>query len=56
MCYKEEGLSEDKYKVSLRSIGKEDTTIISAQFGGGGHLNASGFTISKKDFESWIAK
>lgn len=34
-----------EYKVSLRSIGKIDANGIAAQFGGGGHKNAAGFTF-----------
>lgn len=33
------------YKYSLRSIGDVDTTVTSKQFGGGGHKNASGFSV-----------
>ena len=43
----------DRYIVSLRSLDKEDTTEISKIYGGGGHLNASGFNIDKKSFDSW---
>jgi nanoRNase/pAp phosphatase (c-di-AMP/oligoRNAs hydrolase) len=44
---------QSRYKISLRSIGEEDTTVISKSFGGGGHKNASGFTIDRNIFESW---
>ncbi len=43
-----------KMKVSLRSIGDEDTTVISQAFGGGGHRNASSFIVDTIEFESWI--
>ena len=43
-----------KMKVSLRSIGDEDTTDISQAFGGGGHRNASSFIVDTIEFESWI--
>jgi len=43
-----------KMKVSLRSIGDEDTTVISQFFGGGGHRNASSFIVDTIDFETWI--
>jgi oligoribonuclease NrnB/cAMP/cGMP phosphodiesterase (DHH superfamily) len=36
--------NKKEYRVSLRSCGDIDTTIISTQYGGGGHKNASGFT------------
>ena len=32
--------------VSLRSIGDMDVSIIAKDFGGGGHKNASGFTLN----------
>ena len=54
LAYREGNLGQDMYKISLRSIDNEDTTIISKQFGGGGHLNASGFNIPKVDFEKWL--
>ncbi|XP_038687250.1 uncharacterized protein LOC119986671 isoform X2 [Tripterygium wilfordii] len=40
-------------KVSLRSIGSEDTTLISQEFGGGGHRNASSFLIKYDEFTRW---
>lgn len=53
LAYKMEGM-EDKYQISLRSIGSnEDTTVISQVYGGGGHLNASGFSVSASELESW---
>lgn len=42
-----------KIKVSLRSIGNEDTTAVSQAFGGGGHRNASSFVTDTAVFESW---
>jgi nanoRNase/pAp phosphatase (c-di-AMP/oligoRNAs hydrolase) len=52
VVYVEERMGNDnRYMVSLRSIGEhEDTTKISRLFGGGGHLNASGFNITKDEF------
>jgi len=46
---------EDKgaWKVSLRSIGNEDTTVISKHFGGGGHLNASSFLLQRSQWNQW---
>ncbi|MQL87108.1 hypothetical protein Taro_019641 [Colocasia esculenta] len=38
-------------KVSLRSIGSEDTSTISQAHGGGGHRNASSFMLSDVDLE-----
>ncbi|KAL3159526.1 hypothetical protein ABBQ38_009941 [Trebouxia sp. C0009 RCD-2024] len=42
-----------KIKVSLRSIGDEDTTAVSQAYGGGGHKNASSFVTDISEFESW---
>lgn len=35
------------YVVSLRSDGRKDTSVVSEMFGGGGHKNASGFTLKE---------
>ena len=40
-------------KVSLRSIGDEDTTVVTQAYGGGGHRNASSCVVPVKEFESW---
>lgn len=40
-------------KVSLRSLGEEDTTPISQHYGGGGHRNASSFICAADEFEGW---
>ncbi|CAN6464095.1 unnamed protein product [Victoria cruziana] len=40
-------------KISLRSVGSEDTTIISQEYGGGGHQNASSFMLNADEFERW---
>ncbi|XP_057804171.1 uncharacterized protein LOC131019601 isoform X3 [Salvia miltiorrhiza] len=40
-------------KISLRSIGDEDTTPISQKYGGGGHRNASSFKIDNAGFQTW---
>ena len=42
-----------KIKVSLRSIGEEDTTAVSQAFGGGGHKNASSCVMNIAAFEEW---
>lgn len=47
----EEMADKTKYKVSLRSLDNNDTTVISKEFGGGGHLAASSFAISIEEFE-----
>ena len=47
-------LDGTRLKVSLRSLGQEDTTVISEMFGGGGHRNASSFMIDKAEFDSWV--
>ena len=38
-------LETQNYKVSLRSKGKVDVSIIAQYFGGGGHARAAGFTM-----------
>ncbi|PIN19440.1 hypothetical protein CDL12_07881 [Handroanthus impetiginosus] len=40
-------------KISLRSINDEDTTLISQQYGGGGHKMASSFLIDHAEFQRW---
>nr|DAD35886.1 TPA_asm: hypothetical protein HUJ06_006526 [Nelumbo nucifera] len=40
-------------KISLRSLGSEDTTPISQKYGGGGHRNASSFMLSSDVFDQW---
>ncbi len=42
-----------KLKLSLRSVGDEDTTVISETYGGGGHKNASSFVLDGAEFETW---
>ncbi len=45
---REEGRSDDRagqIKVSLRASGTTDVNAVARQFGGGGHLNASGCTL-----------
>jgi nanoRNase/pAp phosphatase (c-di-AMP/oligoRNAs hydrolase) len=42
-----------KHKVSLRSLGEEDTTAIASGLGGGGHRNASSFTAAVQHIDSW---
>lgn len=39
------GVDEEKIKVSLRSKSWADVTVIAGQFGGGGHVRASGCTM-----------
>jgi bifunctional oligoribonuclease and PAP phosphatase NrnA len=36
----------DEYRVSLRSKGDDDSNVIAKEYGGGGHKNASGCTIT----------
>ena len=38
------GESSGDVRVSLRSKGATDVRLVAAEFGGGGHTNASGFT------------
>lgn len=40
-------------KISLRSIGDVDTTVVSAAHGGGGHANASSFMVEESVWEGW---
>ncbi|KAK7291318.1 hypothetical protein RIF29_06363 [Crotalaria pallida] len=56
VVYKVPELENDQMlKISLRSLGSEDTTPISQEFGGGGHRNASSFMLSSEEFEQWKA-
>jgi oligoribonuclease NrnB/cAMP/cGMP phosphodiesterase (DHH superfamily) len=55
VVYEEAALGDSIYKVSLRSIGDVDTTLISKHYNGGGHQNASSFNIEKVVFEQWKA-
>ena len=48
-------LANSKIKVSLRSLGDEDTTVITQAHGGGGHKNASSCVMLIADFENWKA-
>jgi bifunctional oligoribonuclease and PAP phosphatase NrnA len=38
--------ADGQVRVSLRSKGGLDVRVVAAQFGGGGHRNASGFTVT----------
>ncbi len=42
-----------KLKCSLRSVGDEDTTVISEAYGGGGHKNASSCILDAAEFDAW---
>ena len=53
ILYVEASLPAGTLKVSLRSLGDTDTTVISKKFGGGGHLNASSFNVDKSTCLSW---
>ncbi|VAI48113.1 unnamed protein product [Triticum turgidum subsp. durum] len=54
VVYKVPELNNDEMlKISLRSLGQEDMTSISQEFGGGGHRNASSFLLSVAEFEKW---
>ncbi|XP_078440627.1 DHHA1 domain protein [Wolffia australiana] len=56
VVYKVAELGNDQLlKVSLRSVGSEDTTPISQAFGGGGHRNASAFMVDASIFDMWKA-
>lgn len=45
------GISDDEYKVSMRSDGIVDISGICISFGGGGHVRAAGFSIKKASLE-----
>ncbi|KAL4186342.1 hypothetical protein AMTRI_Chr09g33410 [Amborella trichopoda] len=45
--------NEHVVKISLRSVASEDSTIISQEYGGGGHKNASSFMLDVAEFEKW---
>jgi len=38
------------YECSLRSIGEYDVSQLAVSFGGGGHQNAAGFSLDRKEF------
>ena len=40
-------------KLSLRSLGDEDTTVVTQAFGGGGHRNASSCLVPEAEFGRW---
>ncbi len=47
-------IDEKRYKFSLRSKGSFDVSLLAKKFGGGGHINASGFVGTKDDIEKII--
>ncbi|PON46597.1 DHHA1 domain protein, partial [Parasponia andersonii] len=54
VAYRVPELENDQLlKISLRSLESEDTTLISEEFGGGGHRNASSFMLSLEKFDKW---
>jgi hypothetical protein len=54
IVYTEAALGDQTLKVSCRSIGDVDTTPVSRTYGGGGHKNASSFTVPKAVYEGWL--
>jgi len=44
-------VTDDKVRVSIRSKGDIDVSIIAKRFDGGGHLNAAGFSIATLDID-----
>lgn len=46
----------DQIKVSIRSNGDYDVSAIAKVFGGGGHMNASGFHVPLEQIQYWIQK
>jgi oligoribonuclease NrnB/cAMP/cGMP phosphodiesterase (DHH superfamily) len=55
ICYEEAGMvdAETSYKVSLRSVEEEDTTVVAKRFGGGGHKNAASFMLPRDQWNEW---
>ena len=54
VVYREADMAgSDKVKVSLRSVGDEDTTPVSAAHGGGGHQHASSFMVEEAVWRGW---
>jgi len=55
ICYEEAGMpdADTSYKVSLRSIQEEDTSVIAKSYGGGGHKNASSFLLAREKMDEW---
>lgn len=45
---------EDEYKVSLRSSGDTDVAKIALEFGGGGHVKASGFSLKATELDEGL--
>ncbi len=43
-----------RYECGLRSIGDFDVSVLAREFGGGGHKNASGFSVDLKTFLSFL--
>jgi nanoRNase/pAp phosphatase (c-di-AMP/oligoRNAs hydrolase) len=57
ICYEEKGKSvvdgDKNYKVSLRAVLDEDTTVIAKCYGGGGHKDASSFILPRDEWATW---
>ncbi|KAJ3680414.1 hypothetical protein LUZ60_016692 [Juncus effusus] len=53
VVYKVPEIKTNLFKISLRSLDSEDTTVISQEYGGGGHRNASSFMLSVSEFDKW---
>ena len=47
------GMGAGMIKLSLRSLGEEDTTVVTQAFGGGGHRNASSCLVPESEFRRW---
>ena len=43
-----------RYECGLRSIGEFDVSELAVEFGGGGHKNASGFSVDQATFLSFL--
>ncbi len=45
-------IAPEHVSVSLRAKGQCDVSLVAAQFGGGGHRNASGFRVKGKSMDA----
>jgi oligoribonuclease NrnB/cAMP/cGMP phosphodiesterase (DHH superfamily) len=48
--------SIDKWMFAIRSTGDYDVSSIAKLYGGGGHKNAAGFSLSRKQFEALFSR
>lgn len=48
--------NNDDVQFSVRSISHLDSSVISRKFGGGGHVNASGFTVNLETLQKFLSE